>query len=133
MLRKLLLPAAYCFTFFSCNPKLDIPEPSAGNADFTKFIAIGDNYLSGYQDGALYKKGQEKSIPALLAEQFALVGCGPFSQPMMPDEKGLGLSLKPWESVFVQKSKLGYKIDCEGVSSLSPLKDSISVSSANTY
>lgn len=121
------------FAIFSCNPKLDIPEPSPGNADFTKFIAIGDNYLSGYQDGALYKKGQEKSVAALLAQQFALVGCGPFNQPLMPDEKGLGMNLKPWESVFIQKSRLGYKIDCEGVSSLSPLKDSISVLSANIY
>ena len=134
MLRKVsFFLFSFSLIFFSCNPKLDIPEPSQGEADFTKFISIGDNYLTGYQNGALFKKGQEKSIPALLAQQFSLVGCGPFNQPLMPDEKGLGLNLKPWESIFVQKSKLGYKTDCEGESSLSPLKDSISVSSANIY
>ncbi|MEW6468058.1 MAG: SGNH/GDSL hydrolase family protein [Bacteroidota bacterium] len=119
--------------FLSCNPELDVPVPDAGDADLTKFIAVGDNYLAGYQNGALYKKGQEKSLPALLARQFALLGCGPFNQPLMPDEKGLGLNLKPWESVFVQKSRLGDRVDCEGVSSLGPLKDSISVSSAGIY
>lgn len=117
----------------SCTPKLDIPEPSAGDANFSKTIAIGGNYMAGYQDGALYRKGQTLSIPALLAEQFKLVGGPIFNQALMPDDNGLGLNSKSWESWFVSPSHLGYKTDCEGVTSLSPLKSSMDVSAATPY
>jgi len=93
----------------SCKPDLDVPVPSAGSANFSKCIAVGDNFLSGYQDGALYKKGQELSIPALLARQFSLVGEGNFSQPLMNDDYGLGLNPKPWEGWYVSKRVLGYR------------------------
>jgi len=117
----------------SCTPKLDVPSPNAGNADFSKTIAIGGDYMAGYQNDALYLKGQKLSIPALLAEQFKLVGGGAFNQHLMPDNNGLGLNSKPWESTFVTPSHLGYKTDCQGVSSLFPLKNAISISGAAPY
>ncbi|MDQ3110141.1 MAG: hypothetical protein M3R17_09615, partial [Bacteroidota bacterium] len=43
----------------ACKPNLDIPAPAAGDADFSKSIAIGGNYMSGYQDGALFHDGQD--------------------------------------------------------------------------
>ncbi len=121
------------FLFSSCKPKLDIPVPSAGAADFSKFIVVGGNYMAGCQDGALWKKGQEYSVGALLNEQFQLVGAGDFNQPLMPDDMGLGLNAKPWEGVFVHASRLGYKIDCEGVSALKPLKDTFGLVNAGIY
>ncbi|MCH8319143.1 MAG: hypothetical protein IIA88_11735, partial [Bacteroidetes bacterium] len=137
-----LLPTAY---FFSCTPKLDIPEPDPGRADFSKVVAIGGNYLAGYQDGALYYNGQRFSIPALLAEQFKLVGGGIFNQPFMPDNSGLGLNSKPWESAFVTKSTLGYKDSilyintgscncdsCWGRGGLSPIKRIFGISEASS-
>src|ERR1043165_7921269 len=93
----------------SCTPDLELPEVSAGSADFSKTVAIGGNYLAGYQDGALYKKGQEFSIPALLAEQFKMAGGGNFSQALMPDNNGLGLSSKIWEGWYITPSHLGNK------------------------
>ena len=119
--------------FNGCTPKLDIPKPSAGSADFTKTIAIGGDYMAGYQNDALYLKGQQLSIPALLTGQFKLAGGGAFNQGLMPDNNGLGLNSKPWESWFVTPSHLGYKTDCQGVSSLFPLKNVISVSAAAPY
>jgi len=119
--------------FYSCSPELDIPKPSAGDADFSKTIAIGGNFLAGYQNGALFEKGQKLSIPALLTNQFQMVGGARFNQVLMPDNNGLGLNTKPWESAFVTPSILGYKTDCKGVSSLSPLKNIISVSNATSY
>ena len=116
-----------------CTPKLDIPKPSAGNADFSKTIAIGGDYMAGYQDDALYQKGQKLSIPALLALQFKLVSGGDFNQALMPDNTGLGLNSKAWESWFVTSAHLGYKTDCKGVSGLSPLKSTLSVSAAAPY
>ena len=88
----------------SCTPEIDMPEPSAGDADFSKMIAVGGNYLAGYQDGALYEKGQRLSIPALLAEQFKLVGGPAFGQALMPDNNGLGVNSKLWESWFITPS-----------------------------
>lgn len=118
---------------FSCTPELNAPDPSPGDADFSKTIAIGGNYMAGYQDGALYRKGQKLSIPALLAEQFKMVGGSTFNQALMPDDLGLGMSAKTWESWFIAASHLGYKTDCKGISALSPLKDSIPLGAATPY
>lgn len=117
----------------SCTPELKIPEPSAGDANFSNTIAIGGNYIAGYQHGALFRKGQLNSIPALLCEQFRLVGGNIFSQALMPDDNGIGTNSKIWESYFVTPSKLGYKTDCKGVTSLSPVKQFISLTAATPY
>ena len=119
--------------FEACSPKLDIPSPSAGTADFSKTVAVGGNYMAGYQDGALYQKGQKLSIPALLSEQFKLIGGGSFNQALMPDNNGLGLNSKVWESWFISPSHLKYALDCNGVSSLKPVKNFISESGATPY
>lgn len=119
--------------FNACSLKLDIPTPDAGNADFSKTLSIGGNYMAGYQDGALYRTGQQLSIPALLTEQFKLVGGSQFNQALMPDNNGLGLNSKVWESWFISPSHLGYKTDCKGISALSPLKNLISPSEATPY
>lgn len=116
-----------------CTPKLDIPEADGGSVDFTKTVAIGGNYMAGYQNGALSEKGQRLSITALLTTQFKLVGGGVFHQALMPDNNGLGLNAKPWESWFVTPSHLGYKTDCKGVTALSPLKSTVSESAATPY
>jgi hypothetical protein len=78
-------------------------------------------------------KGQQYSIPALLAEQFKLVGGSTFHQVMMPDNTGLGLNSKPWESWFIGASHLGNRTDCKGVTSLGPLKSQISLNAAGSY
>ncbi|MDH5355471.1 MAG: G-D-S-L family lipolytic protein, partial [Gammaproteobacteria bacterium] len=46
-------------------------------------------------DGALYRHGQENSYGAILAQQFALVGGGAFSQPLMPVEGTGSLHIGP--------------------------------------
>lgn len=89
--------------------------------------------MSGYQDGALFASGQQRSVPALMAEEFKLVGGGSFSQPLMPDDNGLGLNLKPWESWFVKRSHLNFATDCKGVRSLMPIIDSLPQSASGPY
>lgn len=61
---------------------------SAGDADFSKFVSIGDSLTAGYADGALYLLGQTNSFPAILAQQFAEVGGGVFEQPLVSDNLG---------------------------------------------
>lgn len=64
-------------------------EPiSAGTADFSKYVALGDSFASGYSDNGLFKKGQENSYPSILAQQFATVGGGEFNIPFMNDNLG---------------------------------------------
>jgi len=66
------------------NPVGDTSSYSSGTADFSTFVAVGDSLTAGYADNALYRDGQLNSYPAILAQQFALVGGGVFSQPLMP-------------------------------------------------
>src|SRR5689334_14110764 len=105
----------------SCKPDLEVPQPKSGEANFSKSITVGDNFLSGYQDGALYRKGQEVGVAVLLARQFSLAGGGNFFQPLINDNYGLGLNPKPWEGIYVTKEVLGYRTDCQGVTGLYPL------------
>ena len=62
--------------------------PSKGNADFTKFVAIGNSLAAGYQAGALFDSGQVNSFPAMMAKQFALVGGGTFNHPTINSKNG---------------------------------------------
>ena len=63
------------------NPLPTAPTFSAGTADFSKFVAIGNSLTAGFQDGALYNAGQANSLPAQMAQSFAAVGGGAFNQP----------------------------------------------------
>jgi len=69
-------------------PPLNTGTPSAGDADFTKFVALGDSLTAGYADGALYLLGQQNSFPAIMAQQFADVSGGAFEQPLTNDNLG---------------------------------------------
>jgi lysophospholipase L1-like esterase len=61
---------------------------SNGNADFTKYVALGNSLTSGYRDNALYIDGQNESYPAMIAAQMQLAGGGAFKQPLMPNNNG---------------------------------------------
>ncbi len=61
---------------------------TAGEADFSKFVTVGNSLTSGFADNALYREGQLNSFPLILSEQFALVGGGEFNQPLVDDNLG---------------------------------------------
>ena len=67
----------------SCQPEIEAPAASAGSANFSSYVAVGNSLTSGYSDGGLYNESQATSYPALLAQQFAKTGNGPanFVQP----------------------------------------------------
>ncbi|MCD6598427.1 MAG: hypothetical protein J7L04_12100 [Bacteroidales bacterium] len=54
---------------------------NSGSANITNYVGIGDNFSAGFMDGALFTKGQQNSLPAILAEEFKLAGLTNFSQP----------------------------------------------------
>jgi len=59
-----------------------------GEADFSKFISLGNSLTSGYRDGTLYSGGQNESFPSMIAMQMKLAGGGEFKQPLMPNNIG---------------------------------------------
>ncbi len=61
---------------------------TSGEANFSKYVSLGNSLTSGYRDGALYIDGQNESYPSMLAMQMKMAGGGEFKQPMMPNNTG---------------------------------------------
>ncbi len=61
---------------------------TAGSADFSKYVALGDSFAAGYCDNGLFIEGQKSSYPSIMAKQFSLVGGGAFTVPFMADNNG---------------------------------------------
>lgn len=74
----------------SCDPDIDTPSSSAGTADFTSYVAVGNSLSAGYADNGLTLPGQQASLPAILASQFQKAGGGAFEQPLFPEDKPNG-------------------------------------------
>ena len=90
---KLACVAIACAVVSACDAEFDNPVSGntgdSGTADLSKFVTIGDSITAGYADGALYLTGQENSYPAILAQQFAVVGGDAnFTQPLVSDNLG---------------------------------------------
>jgi hypothetical protein len=72
----------------------DLPALSAGSADFSNYVAIGNSLTIGVTDNGVFRATQINSYPNILAGQFSSVGGGEFVQAMTADNYG-GLSLGP--------------------------------------
>lgn len=69
------------------------PTPDAGTADFSKYVAIGTSLSAGFQAAALFTDGQNESVGAILAEQFATVNSNAaFVQPAINSSNGFSSS-----------------------------------------
>ncbi|HEV8514218.1 MAG TPA: hypothetical protein VGQ59_13140 [Cyclobacteriaceae bacterium] len=53
-------------------PGPQAPTGDKGNADFTKYVAIGNSLTAGFQAGALFTEGQNNSFPLILSKQFSI-------------------------------------------------------------
>lgn len=69
-----------------------LPALTAGSADFSNFVTLGNSLTAGYTDNALFQAGQASSFPNIMAQKFALAGGGGFTQPYTNDNIG-GLTL----------------------------------------
>lgn len=119
--------------FSSCTPKVEFQEITSGRANFTNYAVIGDGYMAGYQDGALFHDGQMRSVGALIYTSLEQAGSVSYNQALMQDNSGVGISSKPWDAPYVTSSTLNYKVDCEGISSLGPIKTLLNIMSAQPY
>lgn len=72
--------------FLACLQGGDDPlasfESRTGELDVERIVAIGDGYAAGALDGALFRTGQENSLPALFARH---TGTAIFRQPLIAD------------------------------------------------
>jgi hypothetical protein len=100
----------------SCKPKYEAPETSKGEIDPSRFVMIGGGYVAGYMNDGLTYDGQLNSLANIIAGQLNQVGGGDFNQPFV-NQNSVGIS-----SNFLAPMKLGYKTDCKGVASLSPIR-----------
>ncbi|GBL35587.1 hypothetical protein EMGBS15_11820 [Filimonas sp.] len=73
-LNYIFYTAGVMIILFSCKPNLKVNPVSSGEADFSRYVAIGNSLTAGYTDGALYKDGQINSYPNMLASQFMQAG-----------------------------------------------------------
>lgn len=102
-MKKTLLKIKYIWLllillgFVACNDEEDFVEPmvveelpalTAGSVDFSNYVAVGASFTAGFTDNALFIASQENSFPNMLSRQFANVGGGLFSQPLMSDNFG---------------------------------------------
>lgn len=124
---------AICFTLClviisGCKNSFDEPAISKGNADFSRFVALGGSFIAGYGDGALHYELQRFSFPSIIASKFALVGGGTFKQPLVNPGAGLGYDIS-----YNLLSKLTLSIinDCKGNQVLSPMRSGTDASNEN--
>ena len=80
-------------------PDTDIILDS-GSANFTKFICIGDNFTSGFMNGALYTEGQKNSIGSMIARQLEEATGGAFPQADISAENGYNLFSSDSNNVY---------------------------------
>ena len=81
-----LLSVTSCKTDFETD--MSKIQVTSGEADFSKYVALGNSLTSGYRDGSLYADGQRESYPAMIAGQMQRAGGGAFTQPLVPDNIG---------------------------------------------
>jgi lysophospholipase L1-like esterase len=89
MKNKFIILATLAIGFASCEPEFENEVNAAyssGEADFTTYVAVGNSLTAGYMDGTVSRVGQTYSYPNLLAQQFALVGGGAFTQPSFAED-----------------------------------------------
>ena len=89
MKNKFIYLAILAAGFASCEPEFENEvgaNYTAGDADFTTYVAVGNSLTAGYMDGTVSRGSQVNSYPNLLAQQFALVGGGTFTQPSFEED-----------------------------------------------
>jgi hypothetical protein len=63
-------------------------ELTAGDADFSNYVAVGASFSAGVSDNGLFIAAQTNSFPNTLATQFAAAGGGDFNLPYVSDNVG---------------------------------------------
>lgn len=106
-MKKILILIVTTFALSACKTDIEIAAPSSGNADFSRYVALGSSFTAGVTDGALFTSGQANSFPVILSASFADAGGGTFKQPTVNSTIGINLDGN-------SKLKLFYETLCTG-------------------
>lgn len=121
-MKRLLQFTAISFVLIasSCTKEDDLDR--LGELTISRPAAIGGTVLSGYQDGALYAKGQTNGIPSLFFAQLEKYDGGSFSVPEVANEstEGVGINLNTFQNYFRKRSWLQLNT-VDGETSLGPV------------
>jgi hypothetical protein len=120
VMHKLYVIGLFIFTalgMLSCEPKIKTQSPTKGELDVTKVIFIGDGQMAGYMNDGLKNESQKNSLANILAAQFEFIGSNQANLPWI-NSSSIGIS-----TTGLAPLHLGYKTDCQGNISLSPIRD----------
>lgn len=102
-----LFAVASLLMFVACEDRSDLTAPSSpntGDADFSRFVTLGNSLTAGYQNGSVYESSQIYSFGKLIADQ---VGTS-FEQPIISDPGIPGrLELKDMTPTIVPNAGMG--------------------------
>lgn len=59
---------------------------TTGEADFSKYVAIGNSLTAGYMNATVYASGQKHSYANQIAQQLQILGGGEFTQPSYSED-----------------------------------------------
>lgn len=102
-----LFAIAALLSFVACEDRSDLTAPSApntGDADFSRFVSIGNSLTAGYQSGSLYESSQVYSFGKIIADQVGTT----FEQPLISEPGIPGkLELHDLSPTILANSDLG--------------------------
>lgn len=131
---RLILFLTLVIFFIGCKPKIKAPTLRANLATVDKVVYLGDSYLSGYQDAALFEDGQQHSVAALLSRSFESVEGTAIVQPLLSYSNGVGINAKPWNGELNTHSVLTADVaDCTGELGLKPIKSEFVYDANGSY
>jgi len=82
-------------------PVAEMPnQADLGTVDADNLIAVGDGYLAGAMDGALYTAGQQNSLAAIFASQINEITEADFKQPDINAENGFNFYTSDEDNVY---------------------------------
>mgnify|MGYP003604661711 FL=1 len=138
-MKKILISTiAVSALFFtvSCNTDFDNDVSNVvvtnGDADFSKYVALGNSLTAGYRDNALYADGQMESYPSMIAQQMMLTGGGAFTQPLMADNNGGLLFNTGAGTVQIANTKLYINDFIDGAPDLKNANNNVATTLVNT-
>lgn len=85
-----ILGLSLLFVINSCKLEIEAPAVTKGDADFTKYVSLGNSITAGFADGGLYREGQQVAYPILIAEKLKLAGGGDFVSPLFTEAQKNG-------------------------------------------
>lgn len=102
--RKYISSLFFLVVLFSCSYEFPQSESykkeDLGNINTDKMVYAGDEYLSGFMDGALYNNGQKNSAASIIADQINIIQKVEFVQPEINSTNGLNLYASKENKIF---------------------------------